>query len=214
MTKLALVTGGARGIGAVVVAQLRAAGWDVLAPTRAECDWAEYESVWAWYLAQRAGSAYDSVIFNHGEWHSNIGAMPVDYERQYRMRVILPMMVLNGMLQGGAVRSVVMVASTQAFVGSAQTLPYACACAAQVRAMWGCAQSWPAVRFNTVAPGLTDTDLAQQVIATGDTKPGTVGQPPEAVAAVIVGLATDGASNGRVVRVVDSVAADAKWVWA
>jgi hypothetical protein len=34
------------------------------------------------------------------------------------------------------------------------------------------------------------------------------------VAGAIVGLVTDGASNGRVVRVVDGVAADAKWVWA
>jgi hypothetical protein len=56
--------------------------------------------------------------------------------------------------------------------------------------------------------------MAAQVIATGDCRPDAVPQPVEAVAAAIVGLVTDDASNGRVVRVVDGKASDAKWVWA
>jgi NAD(P)-dependent dehydrogenase (short-subunit alcohol dehydrogenase family) len=113
---------------------------------------------------------------------------------------------------------VVMVASTRGFIGGIDTGPYSAACAAQIALMLGYAREFKGgpgkARFNCVAPGLTETDMGQIVKATGGAKPGTVGQPPEAVAAAIVGLVTDGASNGRVVRVVDGVAADAKWVWA
>jgi len=65
-----------------------------------------------------------------------------------------------------------------------------------------------------VSPGLTDTDLGRQVIATGGAKADAVLQPASAVAQVIVDLIEDGQSTGRVVRVVDGAASDARWAWS
>jgi NAD(P)-dependent dehydrogenase (short-subunit alcohol dehydrogenase family) len=223
VTRLALVTGGSRGVGACVVTQLQAAGWDVLAPGRAELDFDCEESVLdycAWTAAR--GICRDAIVFCHGEWYSRESQYMQHYEEQYRSRVIYPHWIMRSQINNLQLRyqdcAVVMVASTRGFIGGIDTGPYSAACAAQIALMLGYAREFKGgpgkARFNCVAPGLTETDMGQIVKATGGAKPGTVGQPPEAVAAAIVGLVTDGASNGRVVRVVDGVAADAKWVWA
>src|SRR5690606_6093546 len=145
-------------------------------------------SVLAWYHAHASGPVFAAVVFCHGEWFSSAYHHPQDFERQYLSRVILPMMLLGGLLNANRLRRATTVASTQAFGGSARTLPYACACAGQVRSMLGCVENWPAVRFNAVCPGLTDTDMAKQVRASGDCRPDAVPQSPAAVAAIIVGL--------------------------
>lgn len=64
-SKTALVTGGARGIGAAIVTELRNRGWAVLAPRREELDLASAESVEA-YLAKES-PIVDALINNAGE---------------------------------------------------------------------------------------------------------------------------------------------------
>lgn len=216
MTRLALVTGGSRGIGAAVVALLRERGWDVLAPTRAELDFSIRHSVNEWCLYNAVGLSnpihFDALVFCHGTWFSKTVSYPSDYEEQFRLRVTNPAFLMTSLLVGQRVSSVVMVASTQAFGGRYHTSPYAVACSAQVRLMQGFAQSYNGVRFNVVCPGITDTALYQAVKASGDCRPDAVAQPPQAVATVIVGL-VEGDENGAVVRVVDGVATRARWVW-
>jgi NAD(P)-dependent dehydrogenase (short-subunit alcohol dehydrogenase family) len=220
VTRLALVTGGSRGVGACVVTQLQAAGWDVLAPGRAELDFDDPNSVNRYWLHFGLMSPQlDALVMCHGTWFSKPfnDHCITDYALQMRQRYFMPFELIGWMLpylKKGTSPSITIVSSTQAFGGRAETGPYAAACAAQVRLALGLAHSLPAVRTNAVCPGLTATGMAAQVIATGDCRPDAVPQPVEAVAAVIVGLVTDDASNGRVVRVVDGKASDAKWVWA
>lgn len=222
MAPLALVTGGSRGIGAHVVGQLRAAGWDVLAPSRAELDFDCEQSVLDYCAYTTAhGICRDAIVFCHGEWYSRGSQYMQHYEEQYRSRVIYPNWIMRSQVNNLQYRyqdcAVVMVASTRGFIGGIDTGPYSTACAAQIALMLGYAREFKLslgkARFNCVAPGLTETDMGQIVKATGGAKPGTVGQPPEAVAAVVCALVTDGVSSGRVVRVVDGEARDAKWSW-
>lgn len=218
MSKLALVTGGSRGIGAHVVEQLRVAGWEVLAPARAALDFDDPNSVSQYFLHfGLSAKGLDALVVCHGTWYSQ--PFPEHraghYLAQLEQRVVGPFDFIGCLLAYLQHRrgSVTVVSSTQAFGGRAETGPYAAACAAQVRLVQGLAQAGLGVRFNAVCPGLTDTDMARQVRATGDCRPDAVPQPPAAVAAVIVGLVLDGESNGRVVRVVDGKASDAKWSW-
>ena len=216
MSKLALVTGASRGIGSCVAAQLRAAGWDVLAPGRDALDFSSGHSVNEWCLYNVVGLSnpiyFDALVFCHGTWFSKTVSYPSDYEEQYRLRVVNPALLITSLLVGKRVGNVTMVASTQAFGGRAETGPYAAACAAQVRLALGLAQSVKGVRSNVVCPGLTDTSMAAAVRASGDCRPDAVAQPPEAVAGAVLRLVT-GDENGKVLRVVDGVVTEAKWTW-
>ena len=211
MAPLALVTGGSRGIGAAVCAGLRAAGWDVFLPSRRMCDWSEVLDVGS--LADSMRFDLDAIVFCHGTWFSDDAQSVSDWERQYRERVTLPGEFLRQVLPDLADNgSVTFVSSTQAFGGRINTGPYAAACAAQVRLVLGIAQSTDRIRANVVCPGLTDTAMAAAVRATGDCRPDAVAQPPEAVAAAVLRLVT-GDENGKVLRVVDGLTTEAKWVW-
>lgn len=222
MTKLALVTGGHGAIGGATVTLLEAAGWQVDAPARAELDFDNEVSVDA-YVEARPEVEYDAIVFSHGVWYSYRPEMREyrDWGRLYASRVALPIEVMENFiyrtdsygLTSPERPCVVMVASTRGFIGGVDTGPYSAACAAQIALMQGYAREWPNARFDAVCPGLTESKLGQQVIATGGAKAGAIGQDPADVARVIVGLVTDGVSNGRVVRVVDGKASDAKWGW-
>src|SRR3990167_3017708 len=99
MRKLALVTGGSRGIGAATVGLLRERGWDVLAPGRGELDFEKQHIVLDWCANKliHGPCMFDAVIFCHGEWFSR----PLDFQLsphyigQYQTRVISPLIVLS-----------------------------------------------------------------------------------------------------------------------
>ena len=66
-TRTALVTGGARGIGAAIVAELARRGVRVLAPTRQELDLADPASVEAYIVRQKeTGEPIDILVNNAG----------------------------------------------------------------------------------------------------------------------------------------------------
>jgi 3-oxoacyl-[acyl-carrier protein] reductase len=65
MAKTAFITGGSRGIGKAIVDRFRAAGFDVIAPSRKELDLASLDSIEA-YLS-RKGLEADVLINNAGE---------------------------------------------------------------------------------------------------------------------------------------------------
>jgi len=214
--KTCLLTGGSRGIGKATADLLRSKGWEVIAPTRAEFNMEKsYYGVTRKGLTNRAYDKPSALVFCHGEWYSK--NLPEhkdkDYLYQYKTRVITPANILRVMLpvmvNNGCV---IMVASTRGFIGGVDTGPYAAACAAQIAMMQGYAREYLGVRFNCVAPGLTNTDMGAEVIRTGGAKPGAAMQPPEAVAAEIVRL-IESEDNGRIMRVVNSEVSEARWVW-
>lgn len=217
MTKTALVTGGSRGIGKCVVDLLRAKGWEVIAPTRAELDMSSpRESVTDYGGLMNDRPEINAVVFCHGEWYSRplTEQYATHYYKQYESRVISCMELLHWTLWllEKSKACVVAVSSTRGFIGGVDTGPYSAACAAQIALMQGYAREYQGVRFNCVAPGLTNTDMGQDVIKTGGAKPGAPMQPPEVVAAEIVRL-IESEDNGRVMRVVDSKVTEAKWTW-
>ncbi len=222
--KTAFLTGGSRGIGEATRSLLREHEWNVTAPPRRVLDFADPNSIGMTEIDWINGlevPEFNAVIFCHGEWYSrspwqNRGDPAIIWYRQMTMRVFTPMYLLQFLL-GGDPRwhpeCVIMVSSTRGLIGGVNTGPYAVACAAQIALMQGYAREYPGVRFNCVCPGLTDTDMGRQVIATGGAKPDAVAQPAEAVARVIVDLVEDGVSNGKVMRVVEGQASEAKWNW-
>ncbi len=222
--RTALLTGGSRGIGAATKQLLEAHGWDVVAPTRSELDFADLNSVLVYmfgWLNSRQVPKYNAVVFCHGEWYSRSPWQPLkndpsqSWYRQYTSRVLAPMFMLQYLLGGNPIwhpDQVVMVSSTRGLIGGVNTGPYAAACAAQIALMQGYAREYAGVRFNVVCPGLTDTEMGAQVRATGGCKPDAVPQSPESVASEIVRL-IESEENGRVMRVVDGVATEAKWNW-
>jgi NAD(P)-dependent dehydrogenase (short-subunit alcohol dehydrogenase family) len=64
-SRTAFVTGGARGIGAAIGQELRRRGYDVVAPTRAEMDLSQPESIES-YLASRGSLVVDVLMNNAG----------------------------------------------------------------------------------------------------------------------------------------------------
>jgi len=224
MNKTILVTGGSRGIGAATAELLRVRGWEVNAPSRQRLDLSDTGLLNSYLLDWLNGleiPRFDAVIFCHGEWYSRSPWQSrvdpaIVWYRQFTIRVFSPMFLLQFLLGGDPKwhpGCVVMVSSTRGLVGGVNAGPYAAACAAQIALMQGYAREYGGrTRFNAVCPGLTDTDMGRYVMATGGAKPDAVPQPAEAVAAEIVRLIESG-DNGRVMRVVDGVATEAKWSW-
>jgi len=220
MISTALITGGSRGIGKATVDMLRARDWEVAAPTRDQLDLSVYGSTRyfasAWNMSPLCPRIH-ALILCAGDWFSAplSKISEADYLKQFRMFLAHESLMCALLPRLSEARGcVVAVASTRALIGGVETAPYSVAKAALVVLMQGFAREYGGgVRFNVVAPGLTDTAMAEQVRASGGCKPDAVAQPASAVAQVIVGLIEDGQSNGRVVRVVDGVASDARWVY-
>ena len=207
-----LVTGGSRGIGAEAIKLLRRMKHDVDAPPRRQLDMSSGGSI-ARYLARNPRP--DAVLFSHGEWYSikpnDRGAYPLyHWMRQYDMRVVLPMVMIDRWLIKGDLQSVVMVSSTRGFIGGVNTGPYAAACAAQIALMQGYAREHLGCRFNCLCPGWTDTAMGTQVLETGGVKIGATPQSAEFVARVVVDLLL-GKETGEVIQVAEGRATRAYW---
>lgn len=92
----ALVTGGSRGIGKVVVELLKEQGYDVYAPTRQELELASDESILA-FTKQHAQEKFDVIINNAGinDIHEIDEITDDEIERTMKINLIAPMKLLR-----------------------------------------------------------------------------------------------------------------------
>ena len=208
----ALIIGGSRGIGAATAELLRRNGWSYSCPNRHDFD----VSADAALATVRIPVEVDlnALIYCAGEWHSSEFSSPVDsaWLRQYNLSVIglHAMLCLTLPQLTRANGCVVAVSSTRGLIGGVKTAAYSCGKAAQIALMQGFAREYQGVRFNTVCPGLTDTEMGKQVRESGGCKPDAKAQKPEAVAAAIVRLIESDA-NGKVIKVVDGKESEVAW---
>ena len=206
---IALVTGGSRGLGRSVASTFRALGWKVRTPKRQTLDMEDEGSV---ELFLGENPTPDVAVFCHGTWYSDPGLDVAQWVSQYKSRVVFPAVMIAHWLGKPGLRAVTMVSSTRGFIGGAYTAPYSQACAAQIAMMLGYSREIEECRFNVVCPGLTDTDMAKDVVATGGASKEAVPQPVASVAdAVISTILFE--ENGLVLRVVDGEVSRVKWVW-
>lgn len=209
-----LITGGTRGIGACVAELF--SDWNAIPLGRKDVDMEHPLNV-VNYLAHFPENVHlDALVFSHGEWFSReFPHHPEVYLRQYLSRVVEPLKIIDHFakhLQLSPVGVVVFVSSTRGFIGGVNTAPYSLACAAQIALVQGFSREFEGVRFNVVCPGLTDTDLGKEVVRTGGAKADAIPQDPKTVAREIHRLIEE-RENGKVVRVVDGKASEAKWNW-
>lgn len=206
-----LVTGGSGGIGRLVVKACRSLNWKVSSPSRKELDMEDEGSVGRFILENEPP---ELAIFCHGTWYSKAADLRStrDWCDQYQSRVVFPSIMIDYWLDSGELRAVTLVSSTRGFMGGMDTGPYAMACAAQIALVLGYARETPDCQFNVVCPGLTDTDMGKDVVATGGAAPDAVPQPVEAVVGAILDTVISG-GTGWVLRVVNGEVSTAEWEW-
>lgn len=179
MSKVALVTGGSRGIGAAIVASLRGAGYlvAVASRTRAECDYHIPCD-----LTQRGWRhvVVDLVLENLGGLDvlvNNAGAQghkpaleypPSEWNYQLDLMLSVPFFLSQHaawhMLTAGG-GHIVNILSTSAFQGARNIVPYVAAKHGLLGLTRAMAIEWaPSVHVNAVAPGLTETDMTAEYI--------------------------------------------------
>ena len=221
--RVAVVTGGARGIGDAIVQAMRAAGAGVVSldkvqpeearpgVTYLEADVSNPDSVEAAFAAiESAGETPDILVNNAGiqrvgligklpfeEWQAVIGTHLTGFFLCASQAV--PRMVKRG--KGGAIISI---ASTAAYVGIPGRGPY---CAAKAGIM-GLTRTLAlevaavGIRVNAIAPGYTRTKLVEEGIRNGSLKEewmlervpmGRLAQPAE-IAGIACFLASDAAA--------------------
>ena len=186
--KVALVTGGTRGIGKATVELLRAAGAEVVSVgKRTHGDLGVQANVDK--LAASVQGPLDHLVVNHGIWIARevpLAKMSLAQWRStieqnldsyfYVVRAFAPRVRKGG--------SIVLVASTAAQRGEAFHGDYAASKGAVVSLTKGLAvELAPDVRVNCVAPGWTDTEMAAEPYAGGGRARIEAGIPLKRVAA-------------------------------
>jgi NAD(P)-dependent dehydrogenase (short-subunit alcohol dehydrogenase family) len=163
MTRRVLVTGGTRGIGAAIAARFAAAGEDVVAVGRAECDVADEAAVAA--LFERVGPI-DVLVNNAGVASSAPLARTTlaDFRTQLDVNAtgafLCTRAALPGMLEGGSGR-IVTVASTAGVTGARYTSAYSASKHAAVGLTRAVAAevAGTGVTANAVCPAFVRTDM-------------------------------------------------------
>lgn len=168
MVRKALVTGGARGIGKVVCQRFEKAGYQVVAPTRAEMDLSDPESVAA-YVAANQDQVFDTIVNNAGinEPHEIEDITDDELQRTMAINLMAPIQLLRGFVGGMKRRGygrIVNVGSIWAVVSKAGRCTYA----ASKNGIHGVTNTLAVelapyhILVNTVCPGFTLTDLTYQ----------------------------------------------------
>ncbi|MEV6621246.1 SDR family oxidoreductase [Amycolatopsis sp. NPDC051106] len=169
MSRLVVVTGGTRGIGAAIAARFRSAGDTVLAPGRAECDVTDEEAVAAYFasagpvdvLVNNAGISSSAPLSRTSldDWRSQI-------EVNATGAFLCTRAVLPGMRSRDSGR-IVTVASTASHVGYRYTAGYTAskhAAAGLMRAL-AAELAGTGVTANAVCPAFVRTDMTATSVA-------------------------------------------------
>jgi 3-oxoacyl-[acyl-carrier protein] reductase len=180
--RIALITGGARGIGAAIAAELVAAGCRVVAPARAELDLASPGSLEAW-VAANSGLAVDILVNNAGI--NVLRPLPeiesAAWAAMVQTNLTAPLRLVQAFAPGMAVRGwgrILNVSSIFSLVTKERRAAYSMTKAALNALTRSAAVEFgPAgVLVNALAPGYVDTALTRQ------------NNPPEAIAAIAAAI--------------------------
>jgi NAD(P)-dependent dehydrogenase (short-subunit alcohol dehydrogenase family) len=163
VSRLVVVTGGTRGIGAAIAARFRAAGDTVLAPGRAECDVTDEEAVAAYFAS--AGPV--DVLVNNAGISSSAPVSRTsldDWREQFEVNATGAFLCTRAVLDGMRSRDngrVVTVASTASHVGYRYTAGYTASKHAAVGFMRAVAAelAGTGVTANAVCPAFVRTDM-------------------------------------------------------
>jgi NAD(P)-dependent dehydrogenase (short-subunit alcohol dehydrogenase family) len=169
MSRLVVVTGGTRGIGAAVAARFAAAGDRVIAPGRAECDVTDEAAVAGFFaelepvdvLVNNAGVSTSAPLPRStlADWHTQL-------EVNATGAFLCTRAVLPGMRERGTGR-IVTVASTAGHVGYRYTAGYAASKHAAVGLMRAVAAevAGTGVTANAVCPAFVRTEMTARSVA-------------------------------------------------
>ncbi|UOZ06773.1 SDR family NAD(P)-dependent oxidoreductase [Amycolatopsis sp. WQ 127309] len=169
MSRLVVVTGGTRGIGAAIAARFRAAGDTVLAPGRAECDVTDENAV-AEYFA--TAGPVDVLVNNAGISSSAPLSRTTldDWREQLEVNATGAFLCTRAVLPGMRSRDrgrIVTVASTASHVGYRYTAGYTAskhAAAGLMRAV-AAELAGTGVTANAVCPAFVRTDMTATSVA-------------------------------------------------
>ncbi|OXM62645.1 SDR family NAD(P)-dependent oxidoreductase [Amycolatopsis vastitatis] len=169
MSRLVVVTGGTRGIGAAIAARFRAAGDTVLAPGRAECDVTDEEAVAAYFAS---AEPVDVLVNNAGISSSAPVARTSldDWREQFEVNATGAFLCTRAVLDGMRSRDsgrIVTVASTASHVGYRYTAGYTASKHAAVGFMRAVAAelAGTGVTANAVCPAFVRTDMTATSVA-------------------------------------------------
>ncbi|MEU8636001.1 SDR family oxidoreductase [Amycolatopsis sp. NPDC048633] len=169
MSRLVVVTGGTRGIGAAIAERFRSAGDKVLAPGRAECDVTDEDAVTAYFAA--AGPV--DVLVNNAGISSSAPLSRTslaDWREQIEVNATGAFLCTRAVLPGMRSRDrgrIVTVASTASHVGYRYTAGYTAskhAAAGLMRAV-AAELAGTGVTANAVCPAFVRTDMTATSVA-------------------------------------------------
>ena len=192
MSRLVVVTGGTKGIGAAVARRLAAAGDRVEAVGRDECDVTDEARVGAYF--DRVGPV-DVLVNNAGVgWSTPLARTSLD-DWQAHLAVnatgafLCTRAVLGGMIERGHGR-IVTVASTAAVSGARYTAAYAASKHAAVGLMRSTAAevAGTGVTANAVCPAWVRTDMTRRTVENIADKTGRAATEAEASLVAMVPL--------------------------
>jgi NAD(P)-dependent dehydrogenase (short-subunit alcohol dehydrogenase family) len=169
VSRLVVVTGGTRGIGAAIAARFRAAGDTVLAPGRAECDVTDEDAVTVFFAA--AGPV--DVLVNNAGISSSAPVSRTslsDWNGQIEVNATGAFLCTRAVLPGMRERDrgrIVTVASTASHVGYRYTAGYTASKHAAVGLMRAVAAelAGTGVTANAVCPAFVRTDMTASSVA-------------------------------------------------
>ena len=164
--RTALITGASRGIGKAIAAELTAAGWNILAPSRAELDLSVPDSVERYCVEIQAQASVDALINNAGINVLNLvtDLQDDDWAAMLQVNVTAPRKLVQA-VAGGMIRRhwgrIVNISSVFSIVSRAKRSAYSTTKAAiNGFTRTAAIELGPdGILVNALCPGYVETDL-------------------------------------------------------